>query len=372
VVLVEVGDPVRWIERFFEKLPYPYLISALLAISIPLVYWLAGQAGIFTASGTRSWNWVIVQPLLIGLEFAGLYYFFGKIRNLFTEGLNDIFDEVDVTSLKSTWADRFYNSRYLIQIAVLLFLPSILHAVTHNFSVFYSNPDYPVWSLLFNIFNVVYYYFKLVLLAIIILILINLVLLIQKMNERHYQQSIRLNLMAADPFYDLKPLQNLLLHMVAFYFVCITLENINSFQIEAAYQSSTILPFDLIGVGFFIGLIIAGLGFFIVGTAGLRGIVRGKIESKITVLNDTYTSHEKDLFELVKGKDDNNDAITRIQGKLDVLSKQRETLLTLHSNSKGYTLQSLVEFSSAFLASIIVLLGQITDILAKIGIGPKI
>ncbi len=96
--------------------------------------------------------------------------------------------------------------------------------------------------------------------------------------------------------------------------------------------------------------------------------MRGKIESKIKVLYDTYNTHEQELLALIKGKDANTDATSQIQAKLDALSKQRETMLTLHSNSKGYTIQSLVEISSAFLASIIVLIGQITDILVKFGI----
>jgi hypothetical protein len=367
---MKIGNPVIWIERFFHRIPCPYLISAFLAVSIPLIYWLAGLAGIFTGSGTRGWNWVMIQPLLIGLEFAGVYYFLGKIGHLFAEGLQDIYHRDEVTSLHDTWAKRFYNPANLTQIVILLFLPSILFAVTHNFNVFYSNPDYPQMSLLFNIFNVVYYYFKLVLLAIIILILVNLVLLIREMGEKRYQQSINLNLMAADPFHDLKPVQDLLLHLVAFYFVCITLENINSFNVDAAYPGGGIWLFDLIGVVFFIGLIIAGLGFFISGTTALGSIVRGRIEAKIKNIYDAYNCQEQELLKLFERNMATPDAIGIIQTKLDALSRHRESLVTLYSQSKGYTLPSLVEVSSAFLASVIAFIAQITDFLAKYGIGP--
>jgi hypothetical protein len=225
-------------------------------------------------------------------------------------------------------------------------------------------------SLLFNIFNVVYYYFKLVLLAIIILILVNLVLLIREMGEKRYQQSINLNLMAADPFHDLKPVQDLLLHLVAFYFVCITLENINSFNVDAAYPGGGIWLFDLIGVVFFIGLIIAGLGFFISGTTALGSIVRGRIEAKIKNIYDAYNCQEQELLKLFERNMATPDAIGIIQTKLDALSRHRESLVTLYSQSKGYTLPSLVEVSSAFLASVIAFIAQITDFLAKYGIGP--
>jgi hypothetical protein len=266
------------------------------------------------------------------------------------------------------WEAWLHDPWNIIQIVILLLLLDLPFIVTHKSMIVTSNPGSVVAGILFWAFNIIYYDFKIVLFALIILILMNLVLFIHQMNGSRFRDRIRLNLMAADPFDNLKPVQNLFLHFVAFYFVCITLENINSFNSSAAYTTGDIWIFDLIPVINFIGFIIAGLVLFVSGTAGIRNIVRERIERKINEIYLIYEFKEQELLKLIGHEGSGADAIADAQARLDALSKQRERLATLYSQSKGYTLPSLVEVGSAFIASVIVFITQITDFLAKYGI----
>jgi hypothetical protein len=367
---VNIGNPVGWIERFFRNLPCPYLVSVLVGIDVLLVYGVAYYAGIFNPSGTRNLTWVMIQPILIGLEFAGLYYFFGKIGDLFAGGLEGLYQRDEITGLREGWEAWLHDPWNIIQIVVMLFLLDLPFLVTHRSQYLIVNPGHPVAGILFWAFNIVYYDFRIVLFALIVLILINLVLFIHRMNGSRFRDRIRLNLMAADPFDDLKPVQDLFLDFVAFYFVCITLENINSFTSSTAYATGDIWIFDFIPVIVFIGFIIAGLGLFLSGIAGIRDIVRGRIEGKINELYRIYEIREQELLKLIGQEGSGAGAIADAQAGLDALSRQRERLAMLYSQSKGYTLPSLAGVSSAFIASVIVFITQIIDFLAKIGIKP--
>lgn len=365
-----IGNPVGWIERFFRNLPCPYLVSILAGIDIFLVFGIAYEGGIFHPSGTRNWIWVMIQPILIGLELGGLCYFFRKIGDLFNGGLEGLYQHDEIKELRKVWEAWFHDPWNVIQIVILLFFLELPFIVTHKSD--FINPDlvFPVAGDLFFAFNAIYYDFKIVLLALILLILIGLARFIHEMNGSRFRDHIRLNLMAADPFDNVKPVQNLFLHFAAFYFVCITLENINSFSSPGTYGTGGTWVFDITPVIVFTGLIITGLGLFLSGTAGIRNIVRGRIERKIHEIYLIYEPREQELLNLIGQEGSGADAIAAVQAGLDALSKERERLVALYSQSKGYTLPSLLEVGSAFIASVMVFITQIIDFLAKLNIHP--
>jgi flagellar biogenesis protein FliO len=197
------------------------------------------------------------------------------------------------------------------------------------------------------------------LLVILLWIMINIVWLLQDMGSPEFQPYIRLDILAVDGVGGLKSLQDITVKTLFLYFICITLAII-----------SDVSPFTFLSFESFfrIILLIAGLGVFIFMIHIVRRIVRGRIETEIDKIDAGYRVQQDRLIEISHGKDSdmNLEALNPVKASLDAIHTQRQRMLDLYVQCKGYDAVTLVKFSSSFILSLIAFIQKVWEFASKI------
>jgi hypothetical protein len=356
-MLVQETPQGIWIERIVDRIPMPYpYVGVIITAFTAFIFFFFTRVVLFFPWEFFHQIYVISLSLLLGIQLTGTIYLFRELRQFFKSFIPGVYDNIHADLLYAGWIRRVYRSGWYYALLVIVFLPFVL--LFGGFQYYGREPANP-WSLPLDIFTLVTGYFMLYLLVILLWIMINIVWLLQDMGSPEFQPYIRLDILAVDGVGGLKSLQDITVKTLFLYFICITLAII-----------SDVSPFTFLSFESFfrIILLIAGLGVFIFMIHIVRRIVRGRIETEIDKIDAGYRVQQDRLIEISHGKDSdmNLEALNPVKASLDALHTQRQRMLDLYVQCKGYDAVTLVKFSSSFILSLIAFIQKVWEFASKI------
>ncbi len=344
-----------WIERLSGKIRLPYPVTAALVAGIIFaVYRFLSTKIVFFPWEFFHQLEVIPLCILIWLQLAGIIYLVRETDRVFRTFVPVLYDSSRADALYRAWQLRFYTSRWYYLLVALVVVPYVL--------LFSGIPFYQVeptvWSLILDVLNMASSWFSLFLFAITLWIIINMIWFLDELGGPVYGPLIRLDILAVDRIGGLKPIRDLIIKILSFYFICITLDII-----------SYVSPFSIFGYEsmFIIVLMAAGLGLFIFSTSILRRLVRGRIEEEINRIDGCYKAQQDKLMKITSEtiSDTADKALELVRKSLDSLDTQRERMLRLYTDSRGYDIVTVAKFASSFVLSLIAFLDKILEFTLK-------
>lgn len=338
-----------WIEKIFEKIHVHYaIVSMITAGIIYLIYILFSKKVVFFPLEFFHHMEISVLSFLIAFQLAGIQYLLIEMKEIF----DDLIKSADFNrKLKQ----RFYNSRlYYVTISSVIFpfvLIDIIDILQGDLVTFY-NVEPTAWSFLLDIFNYSTSLLMILLLATILWIIIYISWALNEIGNDPNQDLIKFDIFSIDRIGGLKPFRNLILNTLVVYFVSITLAII-------AYIS----PFSIFTYeSFFLTtLLLVGIGFFFIGIGTIRKISRGRIEDKIKIINEKYEIEDQKLMDFISegNSKEKLDELTLLSSTLDTLYANRDRILQIHGNAKGYDIITIVKFISSFILPLMAYLQKI-------------
>ena len=337
-----------WIEKIFEKIPIHYtIVSMIMAGIIYLIFILFSKKVVFFPLEFFHHMEVLVLSFLIAFQFAGIQYLLIEMKKTFNYLTNsDDFNR----KLKQ----EFYNSNwYYVVISSVIFpfiIIDVIDILQGGVTFYIVEPT--IWSFLLDIYNYGTTFLMIFLLAITLWIIIYISWVLNEIGNDSYRSIIKLNIFNIDRIGGLKPLRSLILKILFIYFVSIALAII-------AYIS----PFSILISESFIlmALLLVGVGFFFMGVGTIRKISRGRIEDKINMINKKYEVQSQKLIGFISEGDYNEklDELKLLASILDALYNERDRILQIHGNAKGYDIITLVQFISSFILPLVAYLQKI-------------
>ena len=348
------GDSWIGIEKQFKKIPVPYPIISIIAGSVTYLIYLFFSTKVDFFPWEKYHNLEIAAlSILIAFQLAGIQNILNDMKKTFVNLKSTHKKDESFDKLYDELKDRFCSSyRYYLLVAGVI-VPFIIIDILDILSgkTFYMQEP-TVWSFLLDIYNNVMSYFMLYLLAIILWIVFNIAWMLNKIGNNHYRRLIKLDILCVDKIGGLKPLRNLTLKTLTFYFVCITLAII-------AYVS----PFSILSYEsyFLILLLIVGLGFFIMGIRTIRKVLKGRIEDEINKINERYQRHHQRLMDidLEENYKDKEGELNVESTLLETLYKERERTLQFYRNARGYDSITIIKFVCSFILPLVAFLEKV-------------
>ncbi len=335
-----------WVEKFFKKIPVPYPIASLLIAGIIyLIFW-------FFSTKVVSFPWEFYHSfvastlsILIAFQLVGIQYILNNIKKTFRELSSHTKNKTSIDSLYVKLKYRFSRSYwyYVIVTAVIApFVVNDLMHILHDGNTFYS-VETTIWSFLLDIYNYAAGYFMFFLMAIFLWIILNIILTLNEMRSDPYRYLIKIDIFNIDGIGGLGPLRDLISKILIFYFICITLAII-----------SYISPFSIFSYEsyFLIILLLVGVAFFLSSVGTIRKLLRGRIEDEINKINERYQLEHQKLMELVSEGSYKEEELSLVSTALQTLYVERERMLQLYGNARGYDIKTLVQFFSTFILSL--------------------
>lgn len=331
-----------WIENVFKKiLMLKPICLVLIAVIIPVIYAFLGMK-------IKSLHWEFYHILetftisvLVVFQLAGIKYFLCNIKTL--ERIGDL-----PINLK-------YRSTNIVAASVILpFIIIDLITRVLEGKLFYSIEP-TAWSFLFDIYDRVVVYSTVFLMAIILCIILNMALVLNEFPSNPYKHFIKIDIISINQFGSLKPVRDLVMKLIIFYFIAISLAIL-----------SYVSPFNILGYEslFLIILLLIGLGFFFFGIKKIQKFLRNSIKDEINFINAEYRWYHKMLI--------NNVSVGSYRAKeeklellytytiLDILYSNGERMLQLYKNSKGYDFRTIIEFIGFFILPLVAFTSIIT------------
>ena len=331
-----------WVERFFKKIPVPYPIVSLASVALIFLIFM------FFSGKVTFFPWEFYHILeastlsvLIGFQLAGIRYLLDNMKKTFRKITSNTGTNIDKMYIDLSC--RFAASKLYYLIISLVIVPFVViefMQISGGQATFYT-VEPTKWSFFLDIYNNFTGYLMLLLLAILLWIIFNIILYLNEMGKEPYKDIIKIDIFNIDKMGGLKPVSDFNLKVLIIYFVCVTLailSYINPFSIFS-YESF-----------FLIILLLIGVIFFLIGLGTIRNLLRGRIEEKINIINARYEKQEHRLMELVNDKNcnDRGEELKLVSTMLDTLHTERERMMQLYSESKGYDLMTVVQFISSF------------------------
>ena len=348
-------DSWIWIEKQFKKIPWPYPIISIIAGSVTYLIYLFFSTKVVFLPWEKFHNLeVAALSILIAFQLAGIQNILNDMKKTFGNLEFNPKNDVSFDELYDKLKDRFCSSyRYYLLVAAVIvpfIIIDILDILSGGVTFYMVEPT--VWSFLLDIYNTVMGYLMLYLLAIILWIVFNIAWMLNKIGNNHYRRLIKLDILCVDKIGGLKPLRNLTLKTLTFYFVCITLAII-------AYVS----PFSILSYEsyFLILLLIVGLGFFIMGIRTIRKVLKGRIEDEINKINERYQRHHQRLMDidLEENYKDKEGELNVESTLLETLYKERERTLQFYRNARGYDSITIIKFVCSFILPLVAFLEKV-------------
>lgn len=337
-----------WIEKIFDKIPVHYtIVSVIIASIIYLTFILFSKKVVFFPLEFFHHMELSALSFLIAFQLVGIQYLLIEMKKIF----DNLTKSADFNrKLKQ----RFYNSRlYYVIISSVIFpfiIIDMIEILQGGVTFYIVEPT--VWSFLLDIYSYITSFLMILLLATILWIIIYISWVLNELGNDPYQDLIKFDIFSIDRIGGLKPLRSLILNTLVVYFVSITLAII-------AYIS----PFSIFTYEsfFLITLLLVGVGFFLMGVGTIRKISRGRIENKIKIINEKYEIEDQKLMNFIPEGDckEKLDELNLLSSTLETLYTERDRILQIHGNAKGYDIITIVQFISSFILPLIAYLQKI-------------
>ncbi len=341
-------DEYRWIfEKFFKKIPVPYpIVSLFIAGIIYLIFWFfSTKVVLFPWEFYHSFI-ATTLGILIAFQLSGIQYLLNTMEKTFRELNSCPKNKTHVDNLYVKLKYRFSRSYWYYVIIAAVIAPFVINDLTrilHGGGTFYA-AEPTMWSFFLDIYNYSVGYFMFFLLAIFLWIILNITLMLNEMRSDSYKYLIKIDIFNIDGIGGLGPLRNLVSKVLIFYFICVTL------AIISYISPFSIFSFESI---FLIILLLVGVAFFLTGVGTIRKLLRGRIEDEISKINERYQLEHQKLMKLVSKGNYTGEELNLVSTALKTLYVERERMLQLYGNAKGYDLKTVVQFSSSFILSLV-------------------
>lgn len=336
-----------WVEKIFKKIPVPYPIASLLIAGVIYsIFWFFSTKVVFFPWEFYHSFTASTLSILIAFQLAGIQYLLNNMEKTFKELSSYPKNKTSIDSLYVKLKHRFSRSYwYYVTVAAIItpFVINDLTRILHDGNTFYA-AEPTRWSFLLDIYNYATGYFMFFLLAIFLWIILNIILTLNEMRSDPYRYLIKIDIFNVDGIGGLGPLRDLISKVLIFYFICITLAII-----------SYISPFSIFSYEsiFLIILLFIGVVFFLTAVGTIRKLLRGRIEDEINKINERYQLEHQKFMELVSKGNYNGEELNLVSTALETLYTERERMLQLYGNARGYDLKTIVQFSSVFILSLI-------------------
>ena len=344
-----------WVEKLFKKISVPYPIVSIIAGGIIyLIYWLFSTKVAFFPWEEFHILEVATLSILIAFQLAGIQNILNDMKKTFRDlksyhkiGVN--FDNLYIT-LKHRFSSSYWYYLLVAAVIVPFIIINMLDILRGGVTFYIVEPT--VWSFLLDTYNSVIGYLMLFLLAIILWIIFNIAWMINEIGNDPYRGLIKIDILSVDQIGGLKPLRNLILKTLTFYFVCITLAIM-----------SYISPFSILSYEsyFLIVLLIVGVCFFVVGLGTIRKLLKGRIEDEINKINEKYQRHHQRLMDIdLEGNyKDKLEELNLVSTFLETVYIERERILQFYRNARGYDLVTIIKFVCSFILPLVAFLQKL-------------
>ena len=388
--VVEPGSSI-WVQRLLchGRLSYPVVsILSFFALFVLFVFFIVA---INAALDISTLIQITAISGAIGFQLLGIC----TILTDFSKGL----ESISIAPLPDDLQKRFEagvgdSRKYLLTvlffvsfftaIEVVQYVVIELFEVRDLAGVVTLPRDYPLfafareptlWSALFDIFNQTVTFINIILLATMVWILLNVVSTLSLLSRPEHRQCIALDMLCIDKIGGLRQLRGSAVKSHAIYSFTITLLILSYFNPFSIKITIAGVLYRVVGIScetfLFILLLVLGLYFIIGSIRNIRKITRSHIEEQIGRINEKYYRNQKKLLDLISDEPDGREQseIALIKVTLDSLYTERERLLKLYSDSKGYSLSSVVQLISIFILPVITFCEKIS--IAVIAMMPK-
>ncbi len=337
-----------WVEKIFKKIPVPYpIVSLLIAGIIYLIFWFfSTKVVLFPWEFYHSFV-ASTLSILIAFQLAGIQYLLNNMEKTFRELSSYPKNKTSIDNLYVKLKHRFSRSYWYYVTVAAIIAPFVINDLTrililHDGNTFYA-AEPTMWSFLLDIYNYATGYFMFFLLAIFLWIILNIILTLNEMRSDPYRYLIKIDIFNIDGIGGLGPLRDLISKVLIFYFISITLAII-----------SYISPFSIFSYEsiFLIILLLVGVAFFLTGVGTIRKLLRDRIEDEINKINEIYQLELQKLMELVSEGNYKGEELNLVSTALETLYTERERMLQLYGNARGYDLKTIVQFSVSFILSL--------------------
>lgn len=333
-----------WVEKIFKKVPIPYpIVSLLIAGIIYLIFWFFSTKVIFFPWEFYHSFAASTQGILIAFQLGGIQYILNNMKKTFKELCSYPENKENIDSLYVKLKYRFSRSHWYYVIVAIIIAPFIINLIS-NLSVTFYVVEPTIWSFLLDVYNYAIGYLMYFLLAVFLWIIINIILTLGEMRNDPCKHLIKIDIFNIDKVGGLKPLRDLILKILTFYFICITLAII-----------SYISPFSILSYEsiFLIILLLVGVAFFFIGVNTIRKLLKGRIEDEINKINERYQLEHQKLIKLVSEGNYKGEELNLVSTALQTLYVERDRMLQLYGSARGYDLKTIVQFLSSFILSLV-------------------
>jgi hypothetical protein len=334
-----------WFEKILKGIPIFYPITSIV---IGAIIWL-----IFLVLGNKMglvWDnethiSIALMGIIVAFQLISVQYLSNKWRNILEE-IHKLYSDQNgnnIINIKQMPHKSFWYYAMMLAVILPFYLidwisPS--YTLAEYFLEYYSD-DPSNWSLLFDIYRDLVGLLVLFIFFNIIWILTNMAWTIRSVGTQSHGLKMNANIFAAN--YILGAIRDLLLKMVAFYFICVSL-------IIASYVDFSEHIYETIYLMLFLAM---GLVFFLVGSEAVNSLMKGQI----ALVSDNINEKIQEYLEKLLSIESDGDPSQKIQetnfisNMLDVLQKQRESLAK--ESARVYDLRSVFSFMCVFFLPII-------------------
>lgn len=330
-----------WVEKLFQKIPVPYPIVSLIVAGIIFSIFIFFSTKVHLLL-LEFFHLLQISSLsiLIAYQLAGIKYLLNNMEKTFHKLVLPPKSEENVNDLYSNLEHRLTHSYWYYVTVASVIVPFIvieLTGILRGGRTFYL-VEPTIWSFLLDIYNYATGFFMLFLLAIILWIIFNIVWLLNDIGSDSNRHLIKIDIFSFDNIGGLSPLKNFVLKATAYYLICITLAIITFISPFSNFSYESF---------FLIILLLVGVGFFLIGLETTRKLFRDKIEDEINKINEKYLKQHQRLMDIISegNSKDKEQELNWVKTTIETLHTERERILQIYTDSKGYDLMTIVKFA---------------------------
>lgn len=340
--------------RYIVPLPYP-ITSLAFSIFIYLIYYFLSLKVEYLIGININATRVSIISILISYQLIGIIYILNNLKEVFRDipnTFNEASNNVFYNFIYSKIDDDYYYYMILLFIISPFFSLFILRILSkeQNFFFLLNNS---IWSYFLDLFNNIIPYLTITLLGVVFWIAFITTKTINELEKSYFREILRIDLFNSDGFGGLKPLRNLMLKMIIYYFGCISISII--YFIPSKQFLEQPLPIEL---WVLILLLIFGILFFFTGMQSIERLLSKKLSCKITEINEKYDRLQSKLLKIssINGESYIIDELEWTSKALQSLHAEREKLINTH---RRVDFVAILTFSSSISLSIFTLIEKL-------------
>ncbi len=288
------------------------------------------------------------MSILVGFQIFGINYILSRAEHAFSKVIITPQNDSDPDHIYSTLKEGIGSAKgYLMTVVsfvALFILVKSVEALQGFIHLFY--PQEPtIWSAILDFVNQSVSLINIFLLATVIWILLNIVRTLTTLSNAEHRRCVALDMLCIDRLGGLQQLRNYIVMSHVTYSIVIALLVLSYFNPFSILYETYIL----------LALYVLSFYYFISSIGSIKKILKGHIEDQIERINEKYSRQHRKLLSLISEENESGieHEITLIKISLDTLYTERERLLSLHSQSKGYNPKTVIQFISSFILPVI-------------------